>query len=79
MSCDNSTYRTAIVDSASYSSLELGDYPAASEADVACDQSLKRSRSGPATDRSKSKPHIIRDSIQTVPEYVWGDEGPIND
>jgi hypothetical protein len=79
MSCDNSTHYTAIVDLASYSSLELGDYPTARETDVACDQSLKRCRSGPATERSKSKPHIIRDSIQTVPEYVWGDEGPIND
>jgi hypothetical protein len=37
-------------------------------------------------DRSKSKGHrhvgqsrIIADSTQVDPEYVWGDEGPIND
>lgn len=30
-------------------------------------------------DRSKMKPHGMRDSVHVVPEYVWGDEGPVND
>ena len=25
------------------------------------------------------KPGVIRDCTRTVPEYVWGDEGPINE
>ena len=25
------------------------------------------------------KPGVIRDSTRTAPEYVWGDEGPINE
>jgi hypothetical protein len=54
MSCDKSSYCTAVVDLASYSSLavEPDDHRAV---------------------------RIIPDSTETVPEYVWGDEGPIND
>jgi hypothetical protein len=88
MSCNHSTCCNTIVDLASYSSLavELGDYPAARETDVACDRSPNRFRSEPTADqfRSKARRHevrsrIIPDSTQTDPEYVWGDEGPIND
>ena len=88
MSCDHSTYRNTIVDVAPCSSLavEPGDYPAARETDVACNRSPNRCRSGPTADQFRSKAHrhevrsrIIPDSTQTDPEYVWGDEGPIND
>ena len=88
MACDHSTYYNTIVDLASYSSLavELGDYPSARETDVACDNSPNRCRSEPTADQFRSKTHrhevrsrIIPDSTQTDPEYVWGDEGPIND
>jgi hypothetical protein len=79
MSCDNSIYCTDIVDLASHSILELRNGPTPRETDGACGQSLTRCRSGPTGDRSKPKPHIIPDSTQRVPEYVWGDEGPIND
>lgn len=79
MSCDNTIHCTAIVDIASPSSLEPGDFPGASETDVASDQPVKRCRPGPTRDRSKTKAQIIPDSTQTVPEYVWGDEGPVND
>jgi hypothetical protein len=81
MSCDKPIYCSAIVDLASYPSLaiELGNYPAARETEIGCDQSLSLCRCGPIGDLSKSKAHIIPDSTQTVAEYVWGDEGPIND
>jgi hypothetical protein len=88
MACDHSTYYNTIVDLASYSSLavEPGDYLAARETDVACDRSSNRCRSGSTADQFRSKAHrhevrsrIIPDSTQTDPEYVWGDEGPIND
>ena len=86
MSCDHSTYCNTIVDLASYSSLavELGDYPSARETDVVSENSLARCRSEPTADQLRSKAHrrrsrIIPDSTQTDPEYVWGDEGPIND
>jgi hypothetical protein len=88
MSCDNSTYCTAIVGLASYSNLalEMGDYPTARETDLEVDKSLKQAGSGQTADRSKLKGHrhevrsrIIADSRRTDPEYVWGDEGPIND
>ena len=88
MSCDHSTYHNTIVYLDSYSSLaaEPGDYLAARETDVACDNSLNRCRSGPTAGQFRSKAHrhevrsrVIPDSTQTDPEYVWGDEGPIND
>jgi hypothetical protein len=78
MPCDNTTICTAIADLVSLS-LEPRDFRTADETDVACDQPLTRCRSGPTRDRSKAKAHIIPDSTQTVPEYVWGDEGPVND
>ena len=86
MSCDHLTYYNTIVDLASYSGLavEPGDYPAARETEVSCDRSPNRCRSETTADQFRSKAHrhvgqsrIIPDSTQ--PEYVWGDEGPIND
>jgi len=88
MSCDHSTYYNTIVDLASYSGLavEPGYYPAARETEVACDRSPNRCRSETTADQFRSKAHrhvgqsrIIPDSTQVDPEYVWGDEGPIND
>jgi len=88
MSCDITTYCTAIVEFAAHSDLavELGDHPAAREADDERDKSLKRCRSGPTADESNSKGQrhrsrscTIADSTHTDPQYVWGDEGPVND
>jgi hypothetical protein len=85
MSCDNWTYCTAIVDLAACSTpaSNVDDY-ATPEANV--ERSLQLGRHGLTADRSKSKGHrhvgqsrIIPDSTQVDPEYVWGDEGPIND
>ena len=72
MSCDVSTYCTDFVDLAPYSApaIELGDHPAAGETDVACDLPLKC--------RSEGRERIIPNSTETLPECVWGDEGPIN-
>jgi hypothetical protein len=78
MSCDNTTTCTAIVNLVSLS-LEPRDFRTADETDVACDQSLKRCRFGPIGDRSKAKARMMPDSMQTMPENVWGDEGPVND
>jgi hypothetical protein len=88
MPCDHSTYYNTSGDLASYSSLavEPGDYLAARETDVACERSPNRRRSGSTADQFRSKAYrhevrsrIIPDSTQTDPEYVWVDEGPIND
>jgi hypothetical protein len=76
MSYDNSIYHTAVdLDPHLSPRPELSDYAAGRKAD------LERH----TADRSKSKGHrhevqsrIIPDSTQTEPEYVWGDEGPIN-
>ena len=81
MSCDNWTYYTAIVDLTPCSSLasDVDDYAPPAEA------SSQQGRPGLTADRSKSKGHrhvgqsrIIPDSTQVDPEYVWGDERPIN-
>ena len=29
--------------------------------------------------RAKSKPRVLPDSTHMCPEYVWGDEGPVNE
>jgi hypothetical protein len=79
MSCDNTTCCAAIVDLVPLSSVEPRDGPTGSETDIASDQPVKRCRSGSTRDRSETKAQIIPDSTQTVPEYVWGDEGPVND
>ncbi len=87
MSCDNSTYHTAVdLYPCLCPELELGDYAMARETDLERRRSRKQSGLGLAADGSKSKgdrreaqPRIIPDSTQIEPEYVWGDEGPIND
>jgi hypothetical protein len=37
----------------------------------------------PATEsekqRPRSKPRVVPDSTHMCPEYVWGDEGPVNE
>ena len=30
-------------------------------------------------ERTKMRPHGMRDSVHVVPEHVWGDEGPVNE
>jgi hypothetical protein len=87
MSCDNSTYHIAVVlDPCLSPNLELGDYLTATEPNVKRRKSLKQGRPGLAADQSKAKGHrheaqsrIIPDTTEIDPEYVWGDEGPIND
>lgn len=79
MSCDNTTTCTAIIDCASQSGFEPREFSTTGEIDLARDRPLKRCRSSPTGDRLQSKAHIMPDSVQTVPEYVWGDEGPVND
>ena len=87
MSCDNSIYHTAAdLDPCLCPSLELGNSATARKSDLERRKSLKRGRLGLAADQSESKGHrheaqsrIIPDSTQIEPEYVWGDEGPIND
>jgi hypothetical protein len=37
------------------------------------------SKSRAKGDRENSKPCIRRDHNHTNPEYVWGDEGPVNE
>ena len=82
MSCDHSTYDNAIVDLTPYSGLasNVNDYATPAKA------SSQQGRPVLTADRSKLKRHrhvgqsrIIPDSTQVDPEYVWGDEGPIND
>jgi hypothetical protein len=29
--------------------------------------------------RRRSRPRVLPDSTHMCPEYVWGDEGPVND
>ena len=88
MSCDYSTYDTAIVDLAPGLSLtvELGDYAGAREKEPDDGKSPKQGQPEQTSGQSKSKGHrhevrsrIIPDSTETDPVYVWGDEGPIND
>jgi hypothetical protein len=88
MSCDNSTYCSANVGLAPSSSLtlEVGDYVTARETDLQAYKSVKQGPPGLTADQSKSKRHrhevqsrFIPDTTQINPEYVWGDEGPIND
>ena len=87
MSCDHSSYCTTITDLVPCLSraAEVGDY-ASRETDLDVEKSLKQSWRGLIADQSKSKGYrhevrsrIIPDSTEIDPEYVWGDEGPIND
>jgi hypothetical protein len=87
MSCDQSSYCTTVVDWVPRSSptAEAGEY-ASRETDLDVDRSLQQSWRGLTAEQSKSEGHrhevrsrIIPDSTEIDPEYVWGDEGPIND
>jgi hypothetical protein len=77
MSCDNSTYHTLVdLDPCLGPELELGDYATARKTDLerhTADRSESKGR------RREAQSRIIPDSTQIEPEYVWGDEGPIND
>ena len=87
MSSDNAIYQSAVdFDPCLSPNQELGDYVTATEPDVKRRKSRKQGRLGFTADGSKSKerrheaqPRIIPDSTEIDPEYVWGDEGPIND
>ena len=87
MSCDNSTFASAIdLDPCLSLRRELGKGATAGEMELERHSALKRGRLCLAADQSNSNRHrhvvqsrIIPDSTQTEPEYVWGDEGPIND
>jgi hypothetical protein len=88
MSCDNRTYCTDIVELAPCSTLasDVDDYATLAEANFERTKSLQQGQPGFTAGRSKSKGYrhevrsrIVPDSTQTDPEYVWGDEGPIND
>jgi hypothetical protein len=87
MSCDNWSNCTVVIDlgPGSNQTVEVDDY-ASRETDLEVDNSLKQSWRGSTADQSKSKGYrhevrsrIIPDSTEIDPEYVWGDEGPIND
>jgi len=87
MSCDHSSYCTTVIDCVPCSGLtvKVSDY-ASRETDLDVEKSLQQSWRGLIADQSKSKGHrhevrsrIIPDSTEIDPEYVWGDEGPIND
>ncbi len=87
MSCDHSTYNIlADLDQSISPGTELGDDGTASKTHFDRRQSLKQVQRGLAPDKAESKgcrhqaqARIISDSTQSDPEYVWGDEGPIND
>jgi hypothetical protein len=80
MSCDHSTYRGDVIDVVRPASpvRELhGVGPAAS---------LKRGPAAPIAEqvaakakRDAARSRSIPDSTQVDPEFVWGDEGPLND
>jgi hypothetical protein len=67
MSCDYSTYCSAIVDVAPC------DFATPAPTGLGR-ESRERGRPGLVAHRSRPLP----DSTQIDPEYVWGDEGPIN-
>jgi len=80
MSCDISTYCTAIADFAHIAE-ELGDHPITRKTHDERDKNLKRRRPGSTLkeNRHESGSRTIPDSTHTDPQYVWGDEGPVND
>ena len=75
MSCDNSTYCSAIIHVRySNQSIVPGDDDAPMSTDLDC-RSRKRWHRGIVASHSR----CIPDSTQIDPEQVWGDEGPLND
>ncbi len=88
MSCDQWTYHTAITGFVPRRTTreEPGDRLAAREMDCDGGKFRKKGRSRLTADQTRSKEdrhgtrsRTLPDSTQTKPEYVWGDEGPIND
>ena len=94
MSCANKTYSSTIVGSqtsaplAQYSNYVATPRSCGRKAETALQRKrfLEQVVSEPAANESKSKkyqhkikPGVIRDCTRTIPEYVWGDEGPINE
>jgi hypothetical protein len=88
MACDYRTYDTATIELLPGPRASIGpaDQRRARETETDGGKSLKDSRPRLTADQIKSKEHrreihsrIIPDSTQTEPEYVWGDEGPINE
>lgn len=77
MSCDNAIYHTAVdLDPCVCPELELGEYGTVRNADLECHTADQSKSKG---NRQEARSRIIPDSTQVDPEYVWGDEGPIND
>jgi hypothetical protein len=81
MSCNHSIYCTVILAPRLSPTVEVSR-----ETDFEVHKSLKQSWRGLTADQSKSEGYrhevrsrIIPDSTEVDPEYVWGDEGPIND
>jgi hypothetical protein len=80
MSCDNSTYHIAV----ELDPCLCPGYATLKETDLERRRSRKQGRLEVTADQSKVHRHeaqsrVIPDSTEIDPEYVWGDEGPIND
>jgi hypothetical protein len=84
MSCDHWTYSIPIFDLAPRPSptAERCGYVSETETDLEGDlgrPELIADQSKPKRCRQETRSRITPDSTQIDPEYVWGDEGPIND
>jgi hypothetical protein len=90
MSCANKTYSSTIV--GSQTTARLAQYSSYVATPRSCGRNGETARfleqvvSELTANESKSKkyqhkikPGVIRDCTRTIPEYVWGDEGPINE
>ena len=87
MSCVNKTVGTS-VRLTQYSSSDATPRSRGRKTDAATERKTFPEQVGSklAANESKSKkyqheikPGVIRDCTRTDPEYVWGDEGPINE
>jgi hypothetical protein len=81
MSCDHWTYSIPIFDLVPRPNPTTG-YVRVTETDLEGDlgrRELLADESKPKRYRQEAQSRIIPDSTQIDPEYVWGDEGPIND
>ena len=92
MSCANRAYSSTIVGSQKLAS--LAQYSSSVAMPRSCGRETERAlernlflepvASELTANESKSKKHkvkpgVVRDSTHIDPEYVWGDEGPINE
>ena len=86
MSCADKTVGTS-VRLTQYSSSDATPRSRARKADTATERKtfleqigskLTANESKSKKDQHEIKPGVIRDCTHTDPEYVWGDEGPIN-